>query len=285
MSADNLEPIDLRHPNVIGVYLLETSDGPALLDCGPTTSLDALKQGLAERGLALTDVRDLLLTHIHLDHAGAAGVLVREHPGLRVHVSEVGAPHLLDPSRLERSARRLWVDDFDTLWGELAPVPEANLHVVGSQVAGLECFATPGHASHHVSYLDNDGTLYAGDAAGLRILPSDFAWPPTPPPDIDVEAWHASLDELEWRGPERLALIHFGIVTRVAPHLAELRARLDLWAERVAAGASEDEFVAAGLRDLDQAAVTNADAYGGAGFLGQNYLGLARWAAKRAEAA
>ena len=129
------DPLDLHHQGaerVIGVYVLETTDGPALFDCGPTSCLPALKERLAEQGLALTDLRHLLLSHIHLDHAGAAGVLVREHPDLQVHVSEIGAPHLIDPSRLERSARRLYGDTFDTLWGELAPVPEQNLNVVGA---------------------------------------------------------------------------------------------------------------------------------------------------------
>src|SRR5690242_21899724 len=122
-----LEPIDLHHlgrDKIIASYLLDTDDGPAIFDCGPSTTVEALKAGLADRGLALTDVRHLLLSHIHLDHAGAAGVLVREHPGLQIHVSEVGAPHLLDPTRLEASARRLYGDSFDDLWGELAPRSE-----------------------------------------------------------------------------------------------------------------------------------------------------------------
>src|SRR3954466_3254116 len=168
------EPLDLRHlghERVIGSYLLETEDGLALQDCGPATCMPELKTRLAERGLELTDVRHLLLSHIHLDHAGAAGVLVREHPGLQVHVSEIGAPHVVDPSRLEASARRLYGDAFDILWGELAPVPQENVHVVGDRVLGLECFPSPGHASHHVCYLHGDGTLYAGDAAGVRIVP------------------------------------------------------------------------------------------------------------------
>ena len=123
------EPIDLHHldERVIGVYLLETDDGPALFDCGPATCVDALKAGLAARGLALRDVRHLLLSHIHLDHAGAAGALVREHPALRVHVSELGAPHLVDPTRLERSARRLYGDAFDALWGQRGGLYEVRL--------------------------------------------------------------------------------------------------------------------------------------------------------------
>src|SRR5438132_5290403 len=171
------EPIDLYHlgrERIIASYLLDTDDGPALFDCGPATTVDALKAGLADRGLALADVRHLLLSHIHLDHAGAAGVLVREHPGLQVHVSPIGAPHLVDPARLEKSARRLYGDTFDSLWGELAPVPQENVHAVDGQVLGLETFPTPGHASHHVCYLDPDGTLYAGDACGVRVRPGRF---------------------------------------------------------------------------------------------------------------
>ena len=186
--------------------MLETQDGPALFDCGPTTCIPHLKAGLAERGLDLTDIRHLLLSHIHLDHAGAAGVLVRQHPWLQVHVSEVGAPHLVDPSKLEASARRLYGPSFDSLWGELAPVPERNVHVVGDRILGLECFPTPGHAWHHVSYLDADGTLYAGDAAGVRIAPGSFVLPPCPPPEIDLEAWEQTIDEIERRAPGRLAL-------------------------------------------------------------------------------
>ena len=157
--------IDLLHlgrTRTIGCYVVDTDDGPALFDCGPARTVDALRSGLGELGLELADIRHLLLSHIHLDHAGAAGLLVREQPALQVHVSEIGAPHLIDPVRLERSARRLYGDSFDTLLGALVPVPEANVHVVGAHVLGLECFATPGHASHHVCYLDRDGTLYAG---------------------------------------------------------------------------------------------------------------------------
>ena len=138
------QPIDLQHqvPGIVGSYVLETDDGLALFDCGPTTTIAHLKAGLAERGLDITEVKHLLLSHIHLDHAGAAGVLVRENPWLQVHVSEVGAPHLIDPAKLESSARRLYGDAFDALWGELAPIPTENVHVVGDRVVGLECFRT-----------------------------------------------------------------------------------------------------------------------------------------------
>jgi glyoxylase-like metal-dependent hydrolase (beta-lactamase superfamily II) len=283
--VDALAPIDLRfggRERVIGVYLLETEDGPALFDCGPTTCVGRLKDGLAERGLALTDLRHLLLSHIHLDHAGAAGVLVREHPGLRVHVSEVGAPHLVDPERLERSARRLYGAEFDTLWGELAPVPERNVEVVGRDVLGLECFPSPGHAKHHVCYLERGGTLYAGDAAGVRIQPARYVMPPTPPPEIDLEAWEATLDEIERRAPERLALIHFGVVSEPAPHLAELRRRVREWAAVVERGADEEEFIATARREVD---ATRRAAYEAAMPFWQSYAGLKRYWDKRREAA
>jgi glyoxylase-like metal-dependent hydrolase (beta-lactamase superfamily II) len=275
-------PLDLLHggaSRTIGVYLLQTDDGLALFDCGPASCLDALDAGLAERGLALEEIRHLLLSHVHLDHAGAAGSLVRRHPGLQVHVSEVGAPHLVDPSRLERSARRLYGDSFDPLWGELAPVPESNVRVVGERVLGLECFPSPGHASHHVCYFDGT-TLYAGDAAGVRIQPSPTVLPPTPPPDVDLAAWERTLAELERRRPEQLALIHFGVADDVERHLAELRERLAVWAERVERGAGEEEFVAAAKADLPAA---DAEHYDRAMPFWQSYAGLARyWGQRRA---
>jgi glyoxylase-like metal-dependent hydrolase (beta-lactamase superfamily II) len=274
-----MDTIDLHHQGherTIASYVLDTDDGPAIFDCGPATTVDALKAGLAQQGLALADIRHLLLSHIHLDHAGAAGVLVREHPSLRVHVSAIGAPHLLDPSRLERSARRLYGDAFDTLWGELAPVPEANVSVVGDSVVGLDCFPTPGHASHHVCYLDRDGTLYAGDAAGVRITPGRYVMPPTPPPEIDVDRWQETIEELERRSPERLALVHFGVFDDVQRHLAELRLELYDWADHVRGGASEEEFVAYVRTELRDAGEPLAD-YDVAMPLWQSYRGLKRW--------
>jgi glyoxylase-like metal-dependent hydrolase (beta-lactamase superfamily II) len=280
-------PLDLHYfgtPRVIGAYLVETDDGLALFDCGPTSSTDALRARLDERGFALADLRHLLLSHIHLDHAGAAGVLVREHPGLQVHVSEIGAPHLIDPSRLEHSARRLYGDAFDSLWGELAPVPAANVHVVGDRVLGLDCFSAPGHASHHVCYVAADGTLYAGDAAGVRLQPSRHILPVSPPPDVDVQAWHRTIDEIEKRRPERLALVHFGVVGEPAEHLTRLRSQLDLWAARVRDGASEDEFVASARAEL-VSEETDPEPWERAAPLWQSYAGLKRYWDKRLQAA
>lgn len=282
MSPD---PLDLHHQGadrVIATYVLETEDGPALFDCGPSSCLERLHSALRQRGLELQDFRHLLLSHIHLDHAGAAGVLVREHPMLQVHVSEIGAPHLADPSRLEASARRLYGDTFDTLWGELAPVPRENINVVGTDVVGLECFPSPGHASHHVCYLAGDGTLYTGDAAGVRLQPDPTVIPPTPPPDFDLEAWNRTIDEIEKRRPSRLALVHFGIADNPGPHLAELRERLAVWAGRVRAGATEEEFSESARNDV-AANGGAAETYDRAMPFWQSYAGLKLYWERRAD--
>jgi glyoxylase-like metal-dependent hydrolase (beta-lactamase superfamily II) len=279
--------LDLEHlgrKRVIGSYLLD-GDEPALVDCGPASSLKGLRAGLAEQGLEVGDLRHLVLTHIHLDHAGAAGSLVRESPGLLVHVSEIGAPHLIDPSRLERSARRLYGGDFDNLWGELVPVPEENVRVLEDRVLDLEAFPTPGHASHHVSFLAPDGSCFAGDAAGVRIPPGLYVAPVAPPPDIDVEAWERTLDAIEQRRPTRLLLAHFGVADDPGPHLEELRSALRTWAERARRG-SEDEFVRAAEADVQAAAdPATAALFEQAGPFWQSYAGLRRYWDKKAEAA
>ncbi len=280
------DPLDLHHQGaerVIGSYLLETEDGPALFDCGPSSCVERLERGLRERGVELGEIRHLVLSHIHLDHAGAAGVLVRKNPELQVHVSEIGAPHLVDPSRLEASARRLYGDTFDTLWGELAPVPRPNVHVVRDRVLGLECFPSPGHARHHVCYLNEEGTLYAGDAAGVRIQPDPFVLPPTPPPDFDLEAWNQTIDEIERRRPQRLALIHFGVAADPDRHLAELRRRLMDWVSLVGSGVTEAEFSDSVRHELHADRKSDAEAYERAMPFWQSYAGLKRyWEQRRA---
>ena len=276
---DRLHSIDLHFLGLekeIGVYLFDTAEGPALFDCGPASTLEHLHAGLAEHGLEVTDVQHLLLSHIHLDHAGATGELVREHPGLTVWVSPIGAPHLVDPARLVSSARRLF-PNFDELWGPVTPVPEANLRLAEGDVLGWEALPTPGHASHHVSYL-RDGTLLAGDATGVRILPSDYVQPVAPPPDIDLEAWQRSVEEIERRSPERLALIHFGVVTDVSTHLDLFRAALERWSGWVRDGMTQDEFVAAVSADAGE----EAERYSAVFSFAMSYLGLKRYHEKRA---
>ena len=278
------KPIDLLHlgrEKVIASYLLDGPE-PALVDCGPSTCVDALEQGVSARGSSLGEVRHLVLTHIHLDHAGAAGLLVRRYPHLRVHVSEVGAPHLVDPTRLERSVRRLYGDDFDFLWGDVVPVPEENVEVIGERVLDLEAWPTPGHASHHVSFLAADGSCYSGDATGVVISPASYVAPVSPPPDIDVEAWEASIESIVAREPERLCLPHWGVVEDVRSHLAQLRVQLRTWSELVRGGATEEEFVTAVTSDLAAASdEETAQAYVQAAPLWQSYAGLRRYWEKR----
>jgi glyoxylase-like metal-dependent hydrolase (beta-lactamase superfamily II) len=194
-------------------------------------------------------------------------------------VSEVGRPHLVDPSRLERSARRLYGDLFDPLWGELAAVPEENVRVAAGDVLGWHAFPTPGHAVHHVSY-ERDGTVLAGDAAGVRMPGAGYVLPVSPPPDIDVEGWHETVAAIRARGPERLALIHFGVHEDVTSHLDRLEAELDRWAERVGGGMEQDEFIAAARAD----AGADADLYDRVAPLWQSWQGMRRYWDKKREA-
>jgi glyoxylase-like metal-dependent hydrolase (beta-lactamase superfamily II) len=278
------EPIDLLFhgtEHVIGVYVVETPEGPALFDCGPATTFERLQEAVD-----LSEIRHLLVSHIHLDHSGAAGHVVQANPHIQVHVSEIGAPHLVDPSRLLTSARRLYGDVLDTLYGEPLPVPADNVHAIWDTAAGLKAFATPGHASHHVSYLDDAGTLLAGDAAGVRILPGKHVLPHSPPPDIDLDAWEQTFDAILVHQPARLALIHYGVVEgteEVASHIAETRERLAIWSQRVREGMTEDEFVAAAKKDLLAAEGDGAAHYAYAAPIEQSFLGLERYWRKKGE--
>jgi DivIVA domain-containing protein len=227
LDLDEIRVIDLMHlgrERVIGCWQV----GDVLIDPGPASCLGTLLDALGDER-----PRALLLTHIHLDHAGATGSLVARWPDIQVYVHERGAPHLMDPSRLVESARRLYGQDMDRLWGEMLPVPSANIHMLrGGELLlddQFEVAYTPGHASHHVSYL-YDGVAFVGDAGGVRITPQTLTVPPTPPPDIDLEAWHASIDQLAAWKPEVLAMTHFGSSESVQEQLAELSERMDTWA-------------------------------------------------------
>jgi glyoxylase-like metal-dependent hydrolase (beta-lactamase superfamily II) len=218
-----MRAIDVMHlgrPHVIGCWQV----GEALVDPGPESSLPTLLEELdGERPQAL------LLTHIHLDHAAATGALVRRWPELEVYVHERGAPHLVDPSRLLASAERLYGEEMQRLWGEIVPVPKANVTALsgGETVLGMRVAYTPGHASHHVCYLDEgSGTAFVGDVAAVRIPGAGIVVPPTPPPDIDVETWVDSIEIVEGWRPEKLALTHFGAIEDPLPHLALVKDRL-----------------------------------------------------------
>jgi glyoxylase-like metal-dependent hydrolase (beta-lactamase superfamily II) len=271
-------PIDVMHlgrDRVICAYQL---DG-LVVDPGPASCVEALIEGLGE-----VTPRALLLTHIHLDHAGAAGVLARRFPELLVYVHEKGAPHLVDPSRLLESAARLYGDDMERLWGEVAPVPRERVRPLagGETVEGFRVAYTPGHASHHVSYLHEDsGHAYVGDVAGVRIPPSDFTVAPTPPPDIDVEGWLDSLERVAaWR-PAELCLTHFGRITEVGDQLERVRSAL-LGSADAAREADGDGFVRA-LEAALRAAVDEetAERFLQAAPPEQLWLGLERYWRKR----
>ena len=230
--------IDVMHlgrAHVIGCWEV---DG-ALVDPGPESSIQTVLDALGDQ-----QPEAVLLTHIHLDHAAATGALVRRWPGLEVYVHERGAPHLIDPSKLLASAERLYGDQMQRLWGEVVPVPEANVRVLrgGETVRGMRVAYTPGHASHHVCYLHEDsGTAFVGEVAACRIPPSELIMPPTPPPDIDVEVWEESLNLVAGWAPQRLALTHFGPVENDVPaYLETTRFRLRQEADLVKKMAEND---------------------------------------------
>lgn len=298
--ASGLSFIDVQFlgtPHVIATGVLHGAGGVGLIDPGPSSTLATLRATLDRAGIRMGDVRALVLTHIHLDHAGACGTLLRERPDLTVYVHEKGAPHLIDPSKLLASATRLYGDDMDRLWGEVLPVPKAAVAVlqggekipVGGRM--LDVAYTPGHASHHVSYLDADaGVAFVGDTAGIRLPGEPFVLPPTPPPDIDLDAWRASLARIGGWRPDTLFLTHFGPHGAAAAHLAELAERLEWTSGLVRTsltrdGLDEDReaWFASEVRRELQRRTSDADAraYEVAGRFDLNWRGLARFWRKR----
>jgi glyoxylase-like metal-dependent hydrolase (beta-lactamase superfamily II) len=276
--ANLIDCMHLGRDRVIGAYEV---DG-LIVDPGPSSCLETLLAGLQ------SEPRALLLTHVHLDHAGASGSLVQRFPRVRVYVHEVGAPHLVDPRKLLRSAGRLYGDDMERLWGEVLPVPASNVVALsgGEEVEGFRVAYTPGHASHHVAYLHQaTGDAYVGDVAGVRIPPHEFTVAPTPPPDIDVEAWERSLEAVADWPPQRLCLTHFGRVDDVASQLERLRERLRANAERARPG-DRERFLAFLEAELDAEADGDAaERLRQAAPPEQLWLGLERYWRKRGESA
>lgn len=225
---------------IIGSYLLHGGNDLVLIDPGPSKSLKTLLASIREAGFNPQDVTHILLTHIHLDHAGATGSLLSHTPQAKVYVHSKGAPHLIDPSRFVASATRIYGNRMQELWGDVEPVPQESLHVIeGGEVlniAGhrLEVHYTPGHAVHHVIFFDvHSGELFAGDIAGVRLQGVDYVRPPTPPPDLDIEAWSSSIDTLKRLRPDVLYLAHFGPTKNPVQHLERLRERLYGWGDFV----------------------------------------------------
>jgi glyoxylase-like metal-dependent hydrolase (beta-lactamase superfamily II) len=288
----------MQLPRIIATAVVHGTGGVTLIDPGPASTLPRLRSTLALAGISMRDVTTVLLTHIHLDHAGATGTLVRELPKLRVFVHEKGAPHMANPDKLLASATRLYGSEMDRLWGEVRPVPAASLTIlqggermaVGNRVFDVEY--TPGHASHHVSYFDRDsGVAFVGDTAGVRLMAGGFVMPPTPPPDVDLEAWQDSLDRIErWR-PDTLLLTHFGPSSPTAGHLVALRDHIELAGDLVKQSLARDgedadreKWFADQLRiELTRRMnAADAHAYEVAGRFDLNWRGLARyWRKKR----
>jgi glyoxylase-like metal-dependent hydrolase (beta-lactamase superfamily II) len=274
-----MRQIDLRHRGREKVIACFALDG-VLVDPGPQSCEATLLEALGdERPEAL------LLTHIHFDHAGAAGALVRRWPELDVYVHERGAPHLTRPERLVASAARLYggEEGLRETWGEVVPVPEERLHVLrgGERLRGFHVDYTPGHASHHVAYLhEASGVAFVGDMAGVRIPPYDLTLAPTPPPDIDVDAWERSLDTIAAWEPETLALTHFGTADDPPAQLAAVRESLR-WQAELVADHDLEGFMAALHERIAERAPDEVDAAELAAPLDHLYLGLDRWRSKR----
>jgi glyoxylase-like metal-dependent hydrolase (beta-lactamase superfamily II) len=298
--AGGMSYVDLQFlsvPRIIATVVIHDRGGVVLVDPGPSSTLPVLRRELDRAGIAMSDVDAVVLTHIHLDHAGASGTLVREYPRLRVYVHEQGAPHMIDPTRLLASAARLYGDDMDRLWGEFRPVPaEAIVALQGGErirVGGreLDVAYTPGHASHHVSYHVRDtGLALVGDTAGIRLTPDGYVMPPTPPPDIDLEAWAVSLSTIEQWRPDTLFLTHFGPSSPIGAHLREFADHLDLTSRLVKASlaregtdADREAWFTDELRRelLRRANGNEAHAYEVAGRFDLNWRGLARYWRKK----
>ena len=293
----------LGHPHLIAAGVLETDAGLLIVDPGPTTALETLTGKLAADGYTWDDVHALLLTHIHLDHAGATGSILKQAPHLDVYVHERGAPHMIRPERLLKSARRIYGDKMDTLWGDFLPVPEDAVHVLdGTETltAGgrtLHVAYTPGHAQHHVSYLDPaSGTAFIGDVGGMRVAGCEYIVPVMPPPDVDLAAWTESLATVRSWSPDRLFLTHCGPHTDVDHHLDVMVGRVAAFADAVrhtldATGTTDDETLAQRFaeKELDRMRAVVDDealqtAYERFGQPRDSWYGLARYWRKRAQA-
>ncbi len=287
----------LGNSKVIAACLLKDERNAAIIDPGPGSALSTLRTKLDQSGLGVKGLDTILLTHIHLDHAGATGALVRENPRIRVYVHQRGAPHMIDPTKLLDSARRLYGDQMDRLWGEFLPVPTANVCVLagGEQlnIGGrqLEVVYTPGHASHHVSYFDSvNGVAFVGDTTGIRIADGEAILPITPPPDIDLEAWAQSWQSIRERKPERFFLTHFGAAGHTNEHLEELRERMEEWSVAVRDSLSHGENDAQRAAQFAQEITTklkrllsegDANRYAKGAALELCWYGLARYWRKR----
>lgn len=287
-------------PGVIASYLVADGDALTLIEAGPTSTTETLLAGVRQAGFDPARIERVVVTHIHLDHAGAAGTLLRRLPRARLYVHPLGAPHMIDPSKLLASATRIYGDLMGPLWGEMLPVPEDRLVVLadGETLGGggrrLRAHDTPGHANHHHALHDEEsGAVFTGDVAGIRLDGIRHVRPPTPPPEFEPEKWRASIAKLRALSPRRLLLTHFGAYDDVAWHLDELLARTWFWAGWVGGRLSTGEAPAAtvdALRRMEDALLVDAVGdpsltrrYEEAGNYQMSVDGIARWWRKRGE--
>ena len=240
---------------IVGSYLIAGANELAIIDPGPGSVIDSLLASIREAGFEPGDVTHILATHVHLDHAGATGSLVKQMPKAQVYVHGLGAPHLLDTTKVVASASRIFGERMKMLWGEIEPTPADRLHIIENgdklTIAGrrLEVHYAPGHAIHHVIFFDvHSGELFAGDAAGVRLPGVDYVRPPTPPPDLDLEAWSNTIELLKRLRPDVLYIGHFGAIKSVSLQLERLREKLYTWGEFVLSamrdGKTEAEIIA-----------------------------------------
>jgi glyoxylase-like metal-dependent hydrolase (beta-lactamase superfamily II) len=300
--GDGLWQLDLGFQDragVIAAYLLAGDGQLALIETGPSSCLPNLRAAIAQTGHDLSELTHALVTHIHLDHAGAAGPLARDNPELRVFVHPFGAPHLIDPSKLVASATRIYGDQMEPLWGEFSPIAESRVHALMDgeliNVAGRRLLTafTPGHAHHHVAYIDlKDRLGFTGDVGGVRMQGTEYVAPPTPPPDLDREKWWVSIDRLQGFELDRLYLTHFGEFRDVDRHLADLGRNLDEFLEigtkALDAGVEPDELtrelhdrMSRGLGDAHPGVLVNLE-WATPSYMAT--LGIIRWHKKQREA-
>jgi glyoxylase-like metal-dependent hydrolase (beta-lactamase superfamily II) len=300
-AITTLDDLWMGRPRSIATALLESDGHRAIVDPGPGSTIAGLRQQLHAHGLSILDLDAILLTHIHLDHAGATGALVRENPRLVVYVHKLGATHMIDPSKLLASAARLWPNDLKRLFGETLPVPAQNLHILeGAETIKLgarkiEVVYTPGHASHHVSYFESlESVAFVGDTTGVRIEGHPYVMPATPPPDIDLRIWDSSFAAILERKPARLFLTHFGFSENPPEHIAQFRDRLHRWAaiaEKIIRTAKSDSaamesFMATMRGEISKhLPAEEVEHYVFSAGLNLSFLGLARYLRKRAQAA
>ncbi len=300
-AITTLDDLWMGRPRSIATALLESDGHRAIVDPGPGSTLKTLRQQLYAQGLSVSSLDAILLTHIHLDHAGATGALLRENPRLAVYVHKLGAPHMIDPSKLLASAARLWPNDLERLFGETLPVPAQNLHILeGGETITLgarkiEVVYTPGHASHHVSYFESlESVAFVGDTTGVRIEGHPYVMPATPPPDIDLRIWDSSFAAILERKPARLFLTHFGFSENPPEHIAQFRDRLHRWAaiaEKIIRTAKSDSaamesFMATMRGEISEhLPAEEVEHYVFSAGLNLSFLGLARYLRKRAQTA